>query len=55
LHYDANVTFRIRAKIIESYGAGATEMGTLPGAGSQIKYQKKPELSLKFRTRATAI
>ena len=38
-------------KIIK--GAGAPELGILPGAGAQIK-NDEPELSLKFRTRARA-
>ena len=38
-------------------GAGAPELGILPGAGTHIKNQKdlEPELSLKFRTRAGAM
>ena len=40
-------------------GTGAPELGIFPGAGSgdgaQNKYQKKPELSLKFRTGAGPI
>jgi len=39
-------------KIIK--GAGAPELGILPGAGAQIKNDEEPELSLKFRTRARA-
>jgi len=43
-------------KVIKDYGAGAPGLGILPraGAGAQIKNQKEPELSLKFRTRAGA-
>jgi len=55
LYYDANITFRILAKIIQGSGAGAPELGILPGAGSQIKNQKEPDLSLKFRTGAAAM
>jgi len=43
LYYDANITFRILAKTIQGFGAGA-----------QNKNQKQPELSLKFRTVAGA-
>ena len=57
LYYHANITFRIRVKIIQVYGVGAPELGTLPGAGVQIKNQKEPdpEFSWKFRTRAGVI
>jgi len=41
-------------KIIQGHGAGAPELGILPGAGAQIKNQE-PELSLKFRTEARAM
>jgi len=56
LYYDANITFRILVKIIKGYGVGAPELGILPGAGAgtQIKNDKEPEFSLKFRTRAGA-
>ena len=36
---------------VQGYGAGAPELGILPGAGAQIKNQE-PELSLKFGTGA---
>jgi len=39
-------------KIIQGYGAGAPELGILPGAGAQSKNQKEPEFSLKVRTGA---
>ena len=53
----ANIAFRILVKIIQDYGAGAPELGILPGAGTQIKNEKdpEPELSLKFRTGAKAM
>jgi len=44
--------------MIQGYGAGARapELGILlaPGAGAQVKNQKEPELSLKFRTGAVS-
>ena len=43
LYYDANITFRILAKIIQGYGAAAPELGILPGAGAQIKNRNDPE------------
>jgi len=43
LYYDANITFRILAKIIQGYGAAASELGILPGVGAQIKNQNDPE------------
>jgi len=42
-------------KLIQGCGAGAPELGILPGAGAQIKNQKDPELSSKFRTGAEAM
>jgi len=54
LYYDPNITFRILVKLIQGYGAGAPELGILPGAGAQINSQE-PELSLEFRTGAMAI
>ena len=41
-------------KITQGCGAEATELGILPGAGAQIKNQKEPELSIKFKTGAIA-
>jgi len=55
LYYDTNITFRILVKIIQSYEARVLELGILPGAGAQMKNQKEPELSLKFRTGAGAM
>ena len=48
--YIANAGFRI----VQNRAAEpiAAELGILPGAGAQIKNQKEPELSLKFRTEA---
>jgi len=50
VYYDANVTFRIHAKIIQGYRVGAPELGILPGAvaGDQIKNQKEPESVLSI-------
>jgi len=46
MYYDADITFRILAKIIQAYGVGAPELGILPGAGAQIKNQEPdPEFS----------
>jgi len=39
---------------MQGYGAGAPELGILPGDGVQNKNQD-PELSLKFRTGAEAM
>ena len=51
MYYDADITFRILAKIIQAYGVGAPELGILPGAGAQIKNQEPdPEFSWKFTT-----
>jgi len=54
LYYDPDITFRILVKLIQGCGAGAPELGILPGAGAQINSQE-PELSLEFRTGAMAI
>jgi len=40
---------------IQGYGAGASDLGILHGAGVQNKNQKEPELSLKFRTGVGAV
>ena len=55
MYYNANITFRIIVKIIQGYGAGGPELDILPGAGAQIKNQKEPKPSLKFRTGAGAM
>jgi len=57
LYYVANIPFRILVKIIQGYRAEIPGLGILPGAGAgaQIKNQKEPELSLKFRTGAGAM
>jgi len=67
-HHQSNQPFRIIAQQILSVSNRAAEpepgpgprapvLGILPGtgAGSHIKNQKEPELSLKFRTGAGAM
>jgi len=41
--------------MIQGFGAVAPELDSLPGAGAQMKNQKEPDLSSKFRPGAGAM
>ena len=51
LYLDATIAFRILVEILQSYGAVPPGLGTLPGAGAQIKNQE-PEFSLNIKDRS---